>query len=110
MNIIGRGMKGIFLAALVAAGISGGAAVAAHWDYARVNPYAQSPYGQGPYGQGQRGRPGPGPVFDRGEPRRDSRYERREERRERLTDDERRSLHRDLDKANRELYGRRFQK
>jgi hypothetical protein len=44
---------------------------------------------------------------DRG---REARPERREERRDRMTEDDRRSLHRDLDKANRELYGRRFQK
>lgn len=38
--------------------------------------------------------------------RQDRRME-RDDRRERMSDDERRALHRDLDKANRELYRRR---
>ena len=60
--------------------------------------------------QNQKGRPGPGPNYQRDQRGRDAQQERREERRDRLTEDERRSLHRDLDKANRELYGRRPQK
>jgi hypothetical protein len=59
--------------------------------------------------QGEKGRPGQGP--DRGERGRDARQERRDDRgRERMSEDDRRSLHRDLDKANRELYGRRPQR
>ena len=50
--------------------------------------------------QGGKGRPG---GQERG-PGRDQRPERRDDRRDRLNDDERRALHRDLDKANRELY------
>ena len=47
---------------------------------------------------------------DRGRGR-EARQERHEDRRgERMSEDDRRSLHRDLDKANRELYGRRIQK
>jgi hypothetical protein len=59
--------------------------------------------------QGQKGRPGPAPGGERAERPRDMRQDRQEEqqRRERMTEDERRSLHRDLDKANREIYGRR---
>jgi hypothetical protein len=56
--------------------------------------------------QGEKSRQGWG--SERRERGRDTRDDnRREERRERLSEDERRSLHRDLDKANRELYGRR---
>jgi Ni/Co efflux regulator RcnB len=59
--------------------------------------------------QSQKGRPGQerGGDRDRG---RDARQERHDERRDRMSEDDRRSLHRDLDKANRELYGRRFPK
>jgi hypothetical protein len=59
--------------------------------------------------QGEKGRPGQGPErFERG---RDARQERRDDRgRDRMSEDDRRSLHRDLDKANRELYGRRPQR
>ncbi len=56
---------------------------------------------------------GPARQF-KGEQPRDARRERRAEREERspgrLTEDERRELHRDLDKANRELYRRRFER
>lgn len=54
----------------------------------------------------QKGRPG----HERGPSPRDFRPDRqpeRGERRERFNEDERRALHRDLDKANRELYQRR---
>jgi hypothetical protein len=45
---------------------------------------------------------------DRG---RDMRQDRHDDRRnERMSEDDRRSFHRDLDKANRELYGRRYPK
>src|SRR5688572_15335266 len=47
---------------------------------------------------------------DRGRGR-EARQERHEDRRgDRMSEDDRRSLHRDLDKANRELYGRRAPK
>jgi hypothetical protein len=103
MEIIGKYMKSFVFTVFLAAAIAGGSAMAAQWEFAGFSPYAQA----------QRGRPGPGPGpgYDRGPDRsRDYRYERREERRERLTEDERRALHRDLDKANREIYGRRFQR
>jgi hypothetical protein len=64
------------------------------------------PYAAYPYDQGQKGRGG----GQRGQPSRDYRPDRgfdRGERRERLNEDERRALHRDLDKAQRELYQRR---
>jgi len=62
--------------------------------------------------QSQKGRGAPerGDRGDRGDRGRDTRRERHDERRDRMSEDDRRSLHRDLDKANRELYGRRFQK
>jgi hypothetical protein len=62
------------------------------------------------YAQAGKGRDGARP--ERPRETRDARPERRpdrDERRERLNDDERRALHRDLDKANRELYQRRSQ-
>lgn len=70
-------------------------------------------YGYPPQSQGQQGRPGP----YKGDQWRDPRRERQADRRERgeqrppgrLTDEERRELHRDLDKANREIYRRRQQ-
>ena len=62
--------------------------------------------------QGDKRRGGGGGGQERGQPPRDFQQPRdfrpdRGERRERLNDDERRALHRDLDKANRELYQRR---
>ena len=91
-------MKAFFLFLALAAGLSGPVA-AASWGYPAFYPDAQS--------QRYKGRPGPGP--ERGEPPREYRQDRRDERRERMNEDERRALHRDLDKANRELYRRRFQ-
>ena len=95
-------MKRVFLVLALTAGVAGLPAAAAPWDVAGFHPGMQA----------QRGRPvqGPGPAYERPDRGRDMRYERRDDHRERLTEDERRSLHRDLDKANRELYGRRFQK
>lgn len=87
--------KSLLLVIAVAAGIAGPAA-AAGWGYLGADVYAQA----------SKGRQGP----DRGQRGRDSRPERRPERddrRERLNDDERRALHRDLDKASRELYPQR---
>ena len=74
-------------------------------------PAAAASWGYPAFGfdvQAQKGRNGP----DRGQPPRELRPDRQQqpdrgERRERLNDDERRALHRDLDKANRELYQRR---
>jgi opacity protein-like surface antigen len=91
------------IAAVLAAAATTAAApaVAALWDGVGYVQY------QGP----QKGRPGP----DRGGPPpgggRDMRQQQGQlDRRDRMSEDDRRSLHRDLDKANRELYGRRFQK
>jgi opacity protein-like surface antigen len=87
-------MKHALIAIALAAGLSAGAA-AADWDapgeLLRV--------------QAQKG--GPGPGAERNERGRDMRQNRPDERRERMTQDERQSLHRDLDKANREIYGGR---
>jgi hypothetical protein len=60
--------------------------------------------------QGQKGRQGQGPDRGERERGRDARQDGRDGSRERMSEDDRRSLHRDLDKANRELYGRRQQK
>jgi len=89
-----RHLFGFFLAALLGAG----AAIADAWEL-------QSAYVQA---QPQKGAPGPG--ADRGGQPRDARGDRREDRRDRMTEDERRALQRDVEKANRELYGRRPQK
>ena len=89
-------MKALILAlALAAAPIT--PAVAGSWGYPVL---AQ---GQAQKGQGRAQEP-------RQRGGRDSGFERqreREDRRGQLSDDERRALHRDLDKANRELYRRR---
>jgi hypothetical protein len=94
----GSEMKSALFAIAVAAGLAAGPATAAPWDYRGA--YVQA--------QPQKGEAGPG--TERGERGRDPRGERREERRDRMTDDERRALQRDLERANRELYGRRPQK
>lgn len=91
-------MKRHLFAFVVAAGLLAGSAAAGAWEL-------QSAYVQA---QPQKGAPGPG--SERGDRGREGREERREERRDRMTDDERRALQRDLEKANRELYGRRPQK
>lgn len=66
---------------------------------------AQAPH------KGRQGPGGPGPGVDRGD-RRGPPPDRREaappDRRGQMSDDERRALNQDLDKANRELYRRRF--
>ena len=90
-------MRRLLFAIALTAGLAAGPADAAAWTY-------QSAYVQGP---AQKDRGGPGQGYERGERGRDVRDNRREERRDRMTEDERRALHRDLDKANRELYGRR---
>ena len=61
--------------------------------------------------QAQKGHAVPPPArAERPQPPREIRQERPDQRRDRMTEDERRSLHRDLDKANREIYGRPPQK
>lgn len=89
----------LLCAVALAAGLAGPAAAAGAWVYPGGDYYAQASKG----GQGQ----------DRAQRGRDTRPERRpsrEQQRERLSDDERRALHRDLDKASRELYQRRNQR
>jgi opacity protein-like surface antigen len=99
-------MKKVVLALIAAVGLAGPAA-AASWPYSHLIPDAQS--------GGGRGQGGGGGGRDRGESRRDApppqqeRRPERDERRDRMTDDDRRALHRDLDKANREIYRRRSQ-
>jgi opacity protein-like surface antigen len=93
-----------FVIALIAAVCLAGPAAAASWPYSYLIPDVQ--------GGGGRGQGGGGSGQERGDSRRDGppRQERRaerDERRDRLSDDDRRALHRDLDKANRELYRRR---
>ena len=87
-------MKHALIAIALAAGLSTGPA-AADWPtsggFLRV--------------QAQKG--GPGQGAERNERGRDTRQNRPDERRERMTQDERQALHRDLDKANREIYGGR---
>jgi hypothetical protein len=83
-------MKALIAAIALAAGLTGSEA-AASWGYPGFELVAQA----------QKGRP------DRGPHGREARPDRRggdDHRRDRLNDDERRALHRDLDKANRELY------
>lgn len=87
-------MKGLIVAITLAVGLIGPAA-AASWGYSGFQLDVQ---GKGRSGGQERG------------PGRDQRPERRadrDDRRDRLNDDERRALHRDLDKANRELYRRK---
>jgi hypothetical protein len=93
--------------ALIAAVTLAGPAAAASWSYTRLIPDAQWGGGRGQGGGSDR---------ERGESRRDpppppqqDRRSGRDERRDRMSDDDRRALHRDLDKANRELYRRRSQ-
>jgi opacity protein-like surface antigen len=99
-------MKKIVLALIAAVALAGPAA-AASWPYSRLIPDVQSGSGRGQGGGGGR---------DRGESRRDpppqqqpDRRSGRDERRDRMNDDDRRALHRDLEKADRELYRRRSQ-
>lgn len=97
-------MKHALFAILLGAGVAAGPAVAGSWDTAGGFLLAQAQKGRqgGGNERGERGDRG-----DRGDRGREARPD---ERRERMTEDERRSLHRDLDKANRELYGRRPQR
>jgi hypothetical protein len=91
-------MKGLILAIALAAGLVPPAA-GASWRY----PGPQFDV------QAQKGRPGGGQEREQDREARSNRREEREERRERLNEDERRALHRDLDKAKSELYKRRNQ-
>ncbi|MES2562700.1 MAG: hypothetical protein V4637_08225 [Pseudomonadota bacterium] len=91
-------MKHAVYALLLAVGLTGSAAGGAA---NAADPFLLA--------QAQKGRQGAG--NERGERtererERGYRSDRSEERRERMTDEQRRALHRDLDKANRELYGR----
>ena len=84
-------MKALLLTIAMVAGLAA-AQADANWRYGGEH-YAQAPKGR--------------EARDRGQQGRETRPERRPERepqRERLNEDERRALHRDLDKANRELY------
>ncbi len=102
-------MMKVVLALIAAVGLAVPAA-AASWPYSHLIPDAQSGGGRGQGGGGGGGR-----DRDRGESRRDApapqqdRRAERDERRDRMSDDDRRALHRDLDKANREIYRRRSQ-
>ena len=89
-------MKALLFTIAVVAGFAAPAADAG-WRY---GGYGGEHYAQAPKDRGAESR-------ERAQPQRETRPERRPEReyrRERLNDDERRALHRDLDKANRELY------
>jgi hypothetical protein len=100
-------MKKVVLALIAAAALTG-PATAAYWPYSHFTPDVQS-------GGGGRGQGGGG-GRDRGESRRDAppppqqdRRAERDERRDRMSEDDRRALNRDLEKANREIYRRRGQ-
>jgi hypothetical protein len=94
-------VKPILFALILGAGLITGQAGAGPWLASERVLLAQA----------EKGRPADrSEQADRGERAREPRQDRPVDRRERLTDDERRSLHRDLDKANRELYGRRPQR
>ena len=90
-------MKALILAIALAA-VPVTHAGAAPWNSSRLaaDLQAQKPPQGGGQNGGQRGREG-------GSDRRADRGEKREQ----LSDEERKGLHRDLDKANRELYQRR---
>lgn len=104
-------MKKVVLALLAVAALTGPAA-AASWPHLGFTPDVQS--GGGGRGQGGGGGGGGG-GRDRGDARRDApppqqdRRAERDERRDRMSEDDRRALNRDLEKANREIYRRRGQ-
>ena len=89
-------MKRAFIAIALAAGLSVGPAASA-WDPAGLI-----------HVQAQKAPPTPPP--DRADRGRDARPGPADDRRGRMTDDERRSLQRDLDKAKSEIYGGRPKK
>ena len=86
-----------------ATGFGAGPAAARGWDAGGAFVQVQSQ-------KGRQGDQGQGPERGDRDRSRDARQDRQDERRDRMSEDDRRSLHRDLDKANRELYGRRFPK
>lgn len=92
-------MKHAAYALLLAAGLMGSAASGSGYA-ADAFLLAQAQKGRQAAGNERGERP------ERNERERGPRSDRSEDRRERMTDEQRRSLHRDLDKANRELYGR----
>jgi hypothetical protein len=101
-----------FRLVLAIAVLTSAAAAPAAWDgnaFTRdAGPLTQAQWQKGGGGGRQGGERG-GPPPDRGG--REMRQDRHDDRRgERMSEDDRRSLHRDLDKANRELYGRRSPK
>ena len=96
-------MKALLIGMALLAGLSGPAA-SASWGYPGLELQAQGPRDRHG-GEGAQDR-----AQQRGREVRPERRAERAERPERLNDDERRALHRDLEKANRELYQRRFEK
>jgi hypothetical protein len=103
-------MKSVALAIAIiaaAAGLAGGPAAAAGWD---GGAFLQVQAQRGPGGGREGGREGAREGRGGGDPRGLKQERPQDDRRERMSEDARRSLHRDLDKANRELYGRRVPK
>jgi hypothetical protein len=97
-------MKKLVFALIAAVGLVGPAA-AASWGYSAFSPEVQ-------WGGGKGRQQGSGPQQGerrRDPPQQDQRGGGRHDGRERLSDDDRSALHKDLEKANRELYRRRFQ-
>ena len=90
-------MRGLLFACILAGGLASAAVSAGAWDLRGAYVQAQPQKG------GQQQQPG----AERGDRGRDNRGQ---DRRDKMTEDERRGLQRDLEKANRELYGRRPQK
>lgn len=86
-------MKALILTLALTLGFAAPPVLAASWGDAQ----AQKARNGRAQGEPPRGRPMPPDRAAQGEPRRD----------QQLNEDERRALHRDLDKANRELYRRR---
>jgi hypothetical protein len=94
-------MKALLIGMALAIAAGGGSVAAASWGPPVFQPEMQSDKGRRADGQER---------SEAREPRRLERPQQRDERREHaFTEDERRALHRDIDKANRELYRRRGQ-
>ena len=87
-------VKGLFLIAVAGALLAPPLADARDW---------RPGFGASLQAQGQHLKKGPGPV-QRGERDKRGKHEKRHQ--GRLTEEERRELHRDLDRANREIYRR----
>jgi len=92
-------MRGFLFACILAGGLASAAVSAGTWDLRSGYVQAQPQKGGGQQQQQ--------PGAERGDRGRDNRGG---DRRDKMTEDERRGLQRDLEKANRELYGRRPQK